>query len=328
TNPGQAVSYAPPHPAAQKKSSFAIVAAVAIVAVVIAAGAAGLIGYKLVKGQKIFGFGRQTQAASVLPVASNTQPNQVTQTAKPVSQNAVELANTNPTALTALTSTQTPVDTQSSSVQPPSTGNSQQASTGNSQQASTVVPSSNGSATTRQSQQSGTIETTKQAERAAARQERMVARQERATTVPVARPSTIVFAVQGDQGLTGAVSDVLSSELASSGLKVVDSDDLPATEGMRGASAGAYLDRLRGTAGFLVLAKVEPTGQRELHYMGRYDTANGARVTVTVFDVATGRPIGARGSANVEYTQLNAAREAEKAVAPLAQRAVEAIQSH
>ncbi|MGZ7041345.1 MAG: hypothetical protein ACXVH7_06105, partial [Thermoanaerobaculia bacterium] len=238
-------------------------------------------------------------------------------------------------ALTALTSTQTPVDTQSSSVQPPSTGNSQQGSAGNSQQgstsnsqqASTVLPSSNGSATSHQSQQSGTIETTKHAERVLARQERAAARQERAT-VPVARPSTIAFAVQGDQGLTGAVSDVLSSELASSGLKVVDGDDLPATEGMRGASAGAYLDRLRGTAGFLVLAKVEPTGQRELHYMGRYDTANGARVTVTVFDVATGRPIGARGSANVEYTQLNAAREAEKAVAPLAQRAVEAIQSH
>jgi hypothetical protein len=87
------------------------------------------------------------------------------------------------------------------------------------------------------------------------------------------------------------------------------------------------LDRLRGTAGVLVVAKIEATGQRELRYMGRYDTAYGSRVTVTVYDVASGRPIGTRGSANIEYTQLNASREAEKAVAPLARKAAEAIRN-
>ncbi len=327
TNP--AGQYVPPQAAQQKKSSsFALVAAVVIVAVVIAAGAAGLIGYKVIKGQKFFGFGRDTSRASILPVAAATNTPAATQTAKPVSQNAVELANTNPTALTALTSTQPPMETQSASVQPPASGDSQRgfasvAPSGNSQQASAAIaPSSNGSGAAQVQKQNGAgSQTSRRAERDAARQ------QER-TVVPAARPSTIAFAVQGDQGLTGAVSDVLSSELASSGLKAVAAEDLPATEGMGGATAGALLERLRGTAGVLVLAKIEPTGQRELHYMGRYDTAYGSRITITVYDVATGHPIGTRGSANIEYTQLNAAREAEKAAGPLAQKAVEAIQNH
>jgi hypothetical protein len=151
-----------------------------------------------------------------------------------------------------------------------------------------------------------------------------VVQQQRAVTP---RSTMVVFAVQGDAGLTGAVSDVLSSELAASGLKVSDIDDLPATEGMSGASAGTLIDRLRGTAGTLVLAKIEPTGQRELYYMGRYDVAYGSRITITTYDVATGRTIGSRGSAKIEYTQLNANREAEKAVAPLARKALDAIQN-
>ena len=71
TNPGQAGQYVPQQAAQQRKSSFALVAAIAIVVVVIAAGAAGLIGYKVIKGQKIFGFGRDANRASILPVAAS-----------------------------------------------------------------------------------------------------------------------------------------------------------------------------------------------------------------------------------------------------------------
>jgi len=146
---------------------------------------------------------------------------------------------------------------------------------------------------------------------------------------PVKRSNKVAIAVQGDSGLNSAVADVLSSELSSAGLDVVNADDLPATEGMAGsASAGALIHRLGNSAGILVIARIEATGQRELNYMGRSDTAYGSRVNVTVYDVASGNPIGSRASAPVEYTQLNAQRKAEEAVAPLARKAAEAIQNH
>jgi hypothetical protein len=323
TNPGpvapqQQPQQQQPQPP-QKKSgrSFALIALAAVLAIVVAAGGAGLIGYKLLRGGKLFGFGRDANQASALPLAGSTEASATSQTAQPpprrVEQNAVELANTTSNALSALNSTSPQeAQTQDASAQPPA--NSQQSG-------STVARSSNDSTTGRQPRQP-------QNDAGAATPSRTVARQQsERTSAPPPRPSTIAFAVQGDAGLIGAVSDALSSELSVSGLEVVDAEDLPATEGMRGASAGSLVDRLRGNAGVLVLAKIEPTGQREIHYMGRYDLVYGSRITVTVYDVASGKPIGTRGNANIEYTQLSASREAEKAVGPLARKAVSAIEN-
>ena len=312
TNPqGQVVAMPPPQQ--KKKSSFALIAAVAIIAIVVAMGAAGMIGYKFIKGGKFFGFGKEANQASVLPAAGDTSASQPAESRKPVSQSAVELANTNPNALNALTSTQAPpAETQ---------GNASQTTASSQGGTAAVVTPSNDALVTKPRQQQNAGGESSSTQRIARQQ------QERTPAPAAARPSTVAFAVQGDAGLTGAVSDVLNSELSASGLKVVAADDLPATEGMGGAPAGVLMDRLRGTAGVLVVAKIEATGQRELRYMGRYDTAYGSRVTVTVYDVASGRPIGTRGSANIEYTQLNASREAEKAVAPLARKAAVAIQS-
>jgi len=142
------------------------------------------------------------------------------------------------------------------------------------------------------------------------------------------RRDNVAIAVQRESTLNGAVAEVLTSELSSAGLDVANADDLPATEGMaRSASSGALLDRLRGNAGILVVARIEPAGERELKYMGRYDTAYSSRINITVYDVASGRPIGTRASATIEYTSINASKKAEEVVGPLAQKAVEAIQN-
>jgi len=139
---------------------------------------------------------------------------------------------------------------------------------------------------------------------------------------PPAHHSGVAVVVQGESSLNGAVSDVLNAEVSSAGLQAVNPDDLSSS-----ASVAALLDRLRGKAGTLLVARIEPTGEREIHYMGRSDTAYSSRVTVTAYDVASGRPIGARGSGSIEYTSINAGKKAEEVVGPLAQKAVEAIQS-
>ena len=145
---------------------------------------------------------------------------------------------------------------------------------------------------------------------------------------PSPRLQGVAIAAVGDPGLNHAVASVLASEMAAAELKAVNGEDLPEAEGVIGdgdVSPNVLIERLRraGVA-VLVLARIKPSGQRELSYMGRHDTAYASSVSVVAYDVATGRPIE-RASGTVEYTQLSAEREAEKVVGPLVRRVAEAI---
>ena len=142
----------------------------------------------------------------------------------------------------------------------------------------------------------------------------------------------VAIAATGDAALSGAVSSVLRSELEAAGIEVVDAQTLPATEDLlrRGdVSAARLIDRLAGEGyAVLLLARLDPTGQRELSYYGRHDTLYTSRVTLTAYDLATGRPFGSSGSASIDYTSLNAQSKSEEAVGPLARSAAAAIRSH
>lgn len=145
-------------------------------------------------------------------------------------------------------------------------------------------------------------------------------REERAAPAAL---SGVAYAVTGEPLLAGSVGSILASELAAAGLEAVDAQTLPATEGaLRSGgepSAGELIDLLRSAGvATLVLARVDHVGDRDLNYMGRHDVAYSSRVTVTCYDIATGRPVGRSNTATVEYTQLNVERQAEKTVAPLA----------
>ena len=87
-----------------------------------------------------------------------------------------------------------------------------------------------------------------------------------------------------------------------------------------------------GTAGegyaVVVGARIDPSGQRELTYYGRHDTLYSSRVTVTAYDLATGKPLGSSRSATVDYTSLNADSKSQETVGPLAKSVVAAIRSH
>ena len=144
--------------------------------------------------------------------------------------------------------------------------------------------------------------------------------------------SGVAVAATGDAGLLGAVSSVLRSELEAAGIEVVDAHTLPATEDLlsRGnVPAGRLIDRLRGEGyATLLLARIDPTGQRELSYYGRHDTAYSSRVTLTAYDLATGKPLGSSKSATLEYTAISAQSESEEAVGPLARSLANAIRPH
>jgi len=305
TNPGQQAGQYIPPAQPPKKSSFAMIAAVLVIAVVVAAGAAGMIGYRLYKGGKL-AFGKATTEASVLPAVSNTQQSASVDSAKPVSQEKVELTNANPTALNALTST-SPIDSQ--------------------------TQSNNASSNTQQQSSVAGVDT-KPAVKASSGSTQQVASQDRSSkrvqsneggTAVVPHLSNVVYDVQGDQAVAGPLHDVLSSEFSSAGLQASSVEDV--NDRLVGAPASDLMQRLHGKAGVVVVARVEPAGQREIYYLGRYDTVYGSRITMTAYDVATGHTIGSRVSATMESTQLNIQREAEKAAAPLARKIIESIQN-
>jgi len=132
----------------------------------------------------------------------------------------------------------------------------------------------------------------------------------------------VTVIVTGAQPFAGALGGALVTELQSAGLEPVDGQSVPSIADALGGGGQPALSALLATAReaglrTLVVARVDPAGERQLNYMGRYDTAYSARVTATCYDVRSGRPLGASAATTVEFTSLNIDRAAEKAAGAL-----------
>jgi serine/threonine-protein kinase len=142
--------------------------------------------------------------------------------------------------------------------------------------------------------------------------------------------SGVAVAVVGEEPLAGTVASLVQSELSAAGMQALDAATLPGSEdllrGQGEPSATELVRSLRGSgAAVLVLAKVQRVGERMLSYMGRQDIAYSSRVTLTSYDLATGRQKGQSRSAMVEYTQLSLEQASQKALAPLARQLAEEV---
>jgi hypothetical protein len=300
-----AASYVAPPP--QKRSSNKSVFAVVLLVLLIVGGAAaglGFMGYRYLKGRGMFG-GDATQQAAMIP-AKEPAAQPAHDAPPPVDPSKVELSNpTNPpVTLPTQDSSQSNAASSPASGQAPAQQPAAQMTVNGSRAQSVSVPPVKVARVARQ-----------QAEPASA-------------AAPSRHSSRIAISVQGEAGLNAAVARVVTRELEAAGLDVVLANDLPSTERLGGQpSTSSLIDHLRGEAGVLVVARIEATGERQLSYYGRTDTAYGSRVTLTAYDVATAQPIGSRGSASLEYTHLNADDKADEEVTPIAQRVARAIRS-
>jgi len=301
-----AVAYVPP-PAAPKKSSSAwVVIALAIVLVLGGGAAAAIVGFKMYKnwaaGRALMADAATTTAtssASALTPSTTSaaaprdgvllsQEQGVPQTGTLTSSNAM---NTSP---------QTAPQSQSSAPAP-----AQQLSQ------NTTMP--------RNSRDTSPTPTP------------VVTRPAVEPTRPAHHASGVAIAVTGDANLVNSVADVITSELSSAGLKTVNADTLPSTENLvRGdAAASRLISRLRDEGyAVMLLARVDPATSRELHYMGRYDTAYSSKVTLTAYDLASGRPFGTPQRGTIEYTSVNADKKVDEVVGRLARASAEEIQGH
>ncbi|MDB4915066.1 MAG: serine/threonine protein kinase, partial [Gemmatimonadetes bacterium] len=306
-----AAAQAPPRKSSRGPILFIILA-------VLLAGGAGLafVGYKV--------YGRYQAAREQITTAFNTATSSTTTTATTTSTNASALTATPPAGVL-LSNQLNPSQSAGSSDTAAAGGQApaQVAATPSASAAGAPVP-----ATHRPSPNEVTRGPMTRDPVAAAA---AAAPQQRAAD-PARRLSGVAVAVTGDAALLGPVASVLTSELEGAGLQATDAATLPATEDVLrhgNASASNLIDRLRHEGhAVLVLARVDPTGQRELNYMGRSDTAYSARVTITAYDLATGRPLGSGKNATIEYTSRTADRESEKVIGPLARQVIETIPGH
>jgi hypothetical protein len=144
---------------------------------------------------------------------------------------------------------------------------------------------------------------------------------------PARRASGVAIAVMGDANLVSSVSQVVNSELSAAGLKTVETESLPATEGV--TSTSRLISRLRDEGyAVLLVVRVDAAGERQLKYLGRYDTAYTSKVTLTPYDLANGQPFGSPARGTIEYTTANAESKTEQVVGRLARDVAEAIQNH
>jgi eukaryotic-like serine/threonine-protein kinase len=80
--------------------------------------------------------------------------------------------------------------------------------------------------------------------------------------------------------------------------------------------AGLSEAATRAGAGYAVVVRAMPAGQRELRYYGRHDTSFMVQTEAVTYDLNNRRRLGASQMDQVEYTALNATRQARDTIAP------------
>ena len=140
-----------------------------------------------------------------------------------------------------------------------------------------------------------------------------------ATSAPTAiKKPKIVVVAWGDPLLSDPLEHSLEKLFENEAHQIVDEEMIPELENNDGMGIGTLSQRVREAGGnTLVVARVEEIDARELNYLGRNTTAYTARLDIRCYPLE--RPSSRkaeRWQGKVEYTTLNAEKEAEKVSPP------------
>lgn len=127
----------------------------------------------------------------------------------------------------------------------------------------------------------------------------------------------------GEPLLAGEVERALESRLSNAGVELFDEKGSPSASSLfrradENLDLRTAMDALETDARYLVLARVDYLGERELTYLGRRDLEYQARVTVTTVDLFTGDSLGSVETEKLGYTQLTAEDVASEALRDIA----------
>lgn len=131
-------------------------------------------------------------------------------------------------------------------------------------------------------------------------------------------PHGVAVVVLGDPLMAEPMEIALENNLSQSGFEISDERlDSELNAHLRQDPAQVNVPSLIQTFAqsptrFLVLVNVDYLGERELKYMGRYERAFQARVSISCYEPHRSKNLGERWQEQIEYTHVSAHRVAEK----------------
>ncbi len=120
----------------------------------------------------------------------------------------------------------------------------------------------------------------------------------------------------GEILLADTAADYVRHTLERLGIAVFDGMAIPGVANMLENGGGNIEELIRPHARYLVFIRAEFTGERELYYMGRYDTELQARLYLETRDLLDGRPVGPGVHTSVGYTQFSVEAKVEDILRP------------
>jgi len=109
----------------------------------------------------------------------------------------------------------------------------------------------------------------------------------------------------GESLLADTAADYVRQTLDRHGIGVFDGMAISGVAKVFEGGGGTIEELLRPHARYLVFIRADFTGERELYYMGRYDTEFQARLSVETRDLHDDRPAGPGIHASIGYTHLS-----------------------
>jgi len=120
----------------------------------------------------------------------------------------------------------------------------------------------------------------------------------------------------GETLLADTAADYVRQVLDRLGITVVDGLAISGVINVLEGGGGTIQEVLRPYARYLVFIRADSTGERQLYYMGRYDTEYQARLNLETNDLLDGKRIGPGIHASIGYTQLSVEGKVEDLLRP------------
>jgi len=146
-----------------------------------------------------------------------------------------------------------------------------------------------------------------------------VVRMEASSSQPPLEPTIgtgVALISIGETLLADAAADYVRQELDRLGIPVVDGMAISGVINVLESGGGTLQEVLRPYARYLVFIRADSTGERQLYYMGQYDTEYQARLNLETSDLLDGRSIGPGIHASIGYTQLSVEGKVEDLLRP------------
>lgn len=149
----------------------------------------------------------------------------------------------------------------------------------------------------------------------------------RETAPPISGPPRIFVMSAGDRTISEPAEQAIESALINAGVSIADESFQGGVSAVLRSGGGDLPGKIAKAVGarpkdILILVRAIPQGSQNITFYGQSSTLSTANLTVQGFMLGQSRPMSGAESVRVNFTQLNAAQQAEIAVRDLMPRLI------